>query len=346
RHPIPLTDRLYRNDLRITADGGRTLRFTDVTAESGLEARGYGMGVATGDFDNDGWVDLYVTNLGSNQLWRNLGNGKFADVTGTSATDDQRWTVPAVFVDYDLDGWLDLFVGNYIAFSPDIPKICRGVTGAPDYCGPSAYPPHPDRLFRNRGDGTFEDVTYRVGIRQGFGGALGVVTADLNGDGWPDIYVANDQLPNQMWLSRGDGTFSDEAFIGGSAVNSEGRPAASMGVDAGDFDGDGDFDPFMTHLTGETNTIYLNDGRGMFDDNTVYAGLGVPSRMATAFGTGWFDFDNDGWLDLFTANGAVKAIESLARENDPYPHHQPNQLYRNLGRRRCEEVTARAGEVF
>ncbi|MEM7352656.1 MAG: CRTAC1 family protein [Acidobacteriota bacterium] len=360
-YPLPLTDRLYRNDLQVGEDSTAELRFTDVTAEAGFEASLYGMGVATGDFDNDGWVDLYVTNFGSNQLLRNKGgdgNGNdepsFTDVTAAAGVDDPRWSVAAAFFDYDRDGLLDLFVGNYIAADLVNRTICRDFIGALDYCGPGAFRSEPDRLFRNLGDGTFVDVTAEAGITSGFGGALGVVTADFNGDGWSDIYVANDSQPNNLWISHGDGTFTDEALLAGCSVNANGKAEASMGVDAGDFDGDGDLDLFMAHLTSETNTLYSNNGRGIFDDSTIATGLGAPSRLFTTFGTAWLDYDNDGWLDLVAVSGAVKKIEALARQNDPFPVHQPNQLFRNLGSEagasggavRFAEVTEEAGEAF
>ncbi|MEM1201956.1 MAG: CRTAC1 family protein [Acidobacteriota bacterium] len=345
-------DRLFRNDL---GDDGP--RFVDVTDSSGLVADGYGMGVAVADVDRDGWLDLYLTNYGPNQLWRNLGldpatgeHAGFEDITASAGLDEERWSAAATFVDVDGDGWLDLFVGNYLAAPVDQPKVCRGITGAQDYCGPASYPPLPDRLWRNLGaDGrlAFEDVTLRSGIRGGFGPTLGVLAADVNGDDRPDLYVANDQASNQMWVQQEDGTFRDEALLAGSAVNAQGRAEASMGVDAADFDGDGDDDLFMTHLTGETNTLYRNDGQGMFDDVSVDTGLAIPSRAFTSFGTRWLDADNDGWLDLFVANGAVKTIEQLAREQDPFPFHQPNQLFRNLGGDAgFEDVTAEVGGVL
>jgi hypothetical protein len=346
RHPEPLTDRLYRNELEVSPDGQRTLRFTDVTEESIPQTTGYGVGVAAGDYDNDGRIDLYLANLRANQLLHNNGDGSFTDVTTEAGVGDSRWSAAAAFFDYDRDGWLDLFVGNYVAFPFDEPVSCRDVTGARDYCGPDSYPSIPDRLYHNRGDGSFEDVTERAGLSTFLGPALGVVTADLNGDGWPDIYVANDGHPNNLWLNRADGTFVDEALVGGCAVNASGKAEGSMGVDAADFDRDGDLDLFMTHLATETNTLFRNDGQGLFSDHTNAAGLAAPSRPHTAFGTGWLDYDNDGWLDLVAVNGAVRKLEALARANDPFPLHEPNQLFRNLGGSRFEEVSAQAGEAF
>lgn len=358
-HPLPLSDRLYRNDL---VSGSAELRFTDVTQESKIarltasgseghgENRGYGMGIAAGDVDNDGWVDLYITRMGANQLLRNRGDGTFEDLTEASGADDTQWSVPATFLDFDRDGWLDLFVGNYVDYSVANHKRCRAATGARDYCGPHSYPPQADRLLRNlgseAGDPRFENVTRRSGIEREYGGALGAVPADFNADGWLDLYVANDGVANQMWINQGDGTFRNEALLSGTAFNLDGNPEAGMGVDAADFDNDGDEDIFLAHLTQETNTLYRNLGGGQFEDATVGTGLGMPSWEATGFGTAFFDYDNDGWLDLLVLNGAVKVIEALARENDPYPLHQSNQLFRNLGEGRFEEVTAQAGGVF
>ncbi len=289
RHPLPLTDRLYRNDLELRADGGRVLQFTDVTDRAGFAAHGYGMGVAAGDVDNDGWIDLYVTNFGSNQLWRNRGDGTFGDITAASGTDDRRWSVAAALFDYDRDGWLDLYVGNYVAFTTDTNKLCRFETGLITYCGPLSYPPEPDRLFRNRGDGTFEDATALIRGAPA-AGTLGVVTGDFNDDGWLDFYVANDALPNHLWLNEGDGSFREEALLAGVAVNMQGDSEGSMGVTAGDFDNDGDEDLFMTHIDRETNTVYVNDGTAYFVDSSVGTGLGTPSHNFTGFGRQFIEF--------------------------------------------------------
>jgi len=343
RHSPPFSDRLYRNDLG--EDGDPRLRFTDVTAAAELPADDYGMGVATGDFDNDGWVDLYITNFGPNRLLRNLGDGTFEDATEAAGAGDTRWSVSASFFDYDRDGHLDLFIGDYVDFSYAVHKICPRRTGLRDYCGPLAYDAEPDRLLRNRGDGTFEDVTQRAGLRGGFGGALGVVIADLDLNGFPDIYVTNDLTPNQQWMNNGDGTFRDDGMLAGSSVNREGMSEASMGVTAGDFDNDGDEDLFMAHLLGETNTLYINDGTGLFSDRTAELGLATPSWNFTSFGTRWFDYDNDGLLDLLVVNGEVRSIEEQLNTGDPLPLKQPNQLFRNTGKG-FADVTAIAGPVF
>jgi enediyne biosynthesis protein E4 len=342
--PGAANHRLYRNDLK-----DQTLRFTDVTAESGIRLGDYGMGVAAGDFDNDGWIDLYVTALGGNQLWKNTGRNTFTDVTRQAGADDPRWSVPAAFVDYDRDGWLDLYVGNYLKFSFETHKPCRTPAGAPDYCGPVPSDAVPDKLLRNRKDGTFEDVTAKAGIASADGPALGVSTADFDGDGWLDIYVANDETPNQLWLNQRNGTFKDDALLAGAAVSGEGRPQASMGVDAGDYDGDGDEDLVMDNLTGEGNTLYRNDGTGLFEDVSLASGIQTPSWKLTGFGAAWFDYDNDSRLDLLTVNGAVKKMEEQARTGDPLPLKQEKQLFHNVGGTgsvRFEEIGKRAGAVF
>ncbi|MGC1953098.1 MAG: CRTAC1 family protein [Gammaproteobacteria bacterium] len=341
-----LSDQLYRNDRMVQADGTPRLYFTDITAASGIQEHDYGMGAAAGDIDNDGFVDLYVTNFGANRVWHNEGNCTFKDWTVRAGVGDPRWSVSAAFFDYDRDGWLDLFVGNYVDFTLANHRPCYAPTSAQDYCSPQIYEPLQNRLYRNRGDGTFQDVSVQAGISRESGGALGVVTADLNGDGWADIYVANDGRPNQLWVNQRDGTFEDDALLAGAAVNRDGAAEGSMGVDAADFDGDGDEDLFMTHISDETNTVYVNDGQGWFQDQSAQTGLGAPSQGYTAFGTAWIDYDNDGWLDLFVANGEVKIIPALARSGDPYPLHQPNQLLRNLGNGRFVDVTAQAGEAF
>ena len=342
---LPLRGRLLRNDL-IRDGAAGLLHFTDVTSASGLDADRYGMGVATGDYDNDGWIDLYLTHFGPNQMWHNSGDGTFGDTTQSSATGEDRWSVPALFWDFDRDGWLDLYIGNYTDFSLANHKLCFRPSSAPDYCGPLSYAPLSDRLLRNRGDGAFDDVTAAAGLARSAANTLGATAADFDGDGWLDLYVANDAMDNQLWLNRGDGSFVDEALLRGCAVNALGQREAGMGVDAADFDADGDEDLFVTNLTAESNTLYANLGAGSFLDSTDATGLAVPSLSYTGFGTAWFDYDNDGWLDLIAVNGAVRIIEALERRGDAFPLHQKNQLYHSLGGRRFEELSGRAGKVF
>jgi enediyne biosynthesis protein E4 len=335
--------RLYRNDP--SPDGRSPVRFTDVTERSGIAATGYGMGAATGDIDNDGWADLYVTNLGSNQLFRNNGNGTFTDVTTKSGTDDSRWSTSATFLDYDRDGWLDLFVANYVNFSPAMKRGCFSAGSARDYCNPAVYDPAPDKLFHNNRDGTFSDVTQRSGIGVPSGRGLGVLASDFNGDGWTDLYVANDGDANQLWINeRGSGVFRDEALLTGVAVNRMGQPQGSMGIDAGDFDRDGDDDLFVTNLDNEGNTLYMNVGDGLFEDRTTEAGL---FKLGfTGFGTKFIDYDNDGWLDLVVVNGAVRHLSQQVQKGDSYPLKQRSQLFRNDRGRRFEDVSSTAGPAF
>jgi hypothetical protein len=342
---LPLTDRLFRNELEINSDGSRVVRFTDVTAASEIQASGYGMGVAAGDVDNDGWVDLYVTNLGPNQLLRNNGDGTFSDITAQSGTGDPGWGVSASFVDVNRDGWLDLYVGNYLNYSVTADVDCFAETGALGYCSPVAYRAQPDRFYRNNGDGTFADATELALTGGQYGPALGVVSSDFNGDNWPDIYVANDGEENLLWINQRNGTFENQGLLSGAALNSAGRPEASMGVDAGDLDNDGDEDLFMTHWVGEKNTLYVQTLAGLFEDRSAASGLVGPSLPLTGFGAGWFDADNDGLLDLLVVNGAVLVKDELIGI-DPLPLRERNQVFRNLGDGRFEDITVRAGAAF
>ena len=352
-------DRLYKN---LLAEKGR-LAFEDATAASGIRATGYGMGVATGDVDGDGDLDLYLTNFGPNQLWRNRGDGTFEDVTAAAGVDDPRWSVPAAFFDADLDGRLDLYVGQYAAFRLANHKRCVSATGVPDYCSPASYEPEGDRFFRNlgldpeSGRPRFEETSLAWGLGDVEAYALGTLPADFDGDGRLDLYVANDGVPNHLWLNRraedgagdgagGDPRFLDEALLAGAAVNERGEPEASMGIDAADIDDDGDLDLFMTHLARETNTLYLNDGAAGFDVASRGSGLASASFEMTGFGTSFLDADNDGVLDLLIVNGAVTAIAELLEAEDPYPFHQPNQFFFGRGDGVFVDATKRAGPAF
>jgi hypothetical protein len=346
RDPASLGARLFRNDLVVDGHGGRTLRFTDVTDSSGIDAHGYGMGAATGDYDNDGCVDLYVTALGSNQLFHNNCNGTFTDVTRASQTESRGWSVSAAFVDYDRDGWLDLFVGHYLNYRLEGNIRCFGLAGGPDYCPPHVYPPEPSRLYRNNRDGTFTDATTAAGVATDFGPALGVATADFNGDGWIDIYVANDGQPNQLWTNQRDGTLKNSALLAGAALGGQGEAKSSMGVDAGDFDNDGDEDLFVTELTGQGADVYVNDGTGLFDEQSARVGLRQPTLPFTGFGAAWLDADNDGWLDVLAVNGAVtQNVEAVAR-HELFALQQRKQLFRNTAAGSFEDITSRAGAPF
>jgi enediyne biosynthesis protein E4 len=343
----PPEDRLYRNDLAVAADGGRTLRFTDVTAQSGIHTRGYGMGVAAADIDNDGWIDLYVTGFGRNQMFRNNGDGTFADVSTASGTGEpEAWAVSASFFDYDRDGRLDLFVGSYLTYSLATHIPCFSAPGAPDYCRPSVYRPQPSHLYHNIGAGRFADVTIAAGMGRDFGPALGASAADFNGDGWTDLFVANDEHENQLWINQRDGTFMNTALPAGAALGPNGERKANMGVDAGDFDADGDEDLFVTELIAQGSSLYVNDGKGVFEEQSARLGVRGPTLPYTGFGAAWIDYDNDGWLDVMSVNGDVNEnARDLNRKDNPFPLGQPDLLLRNL-RGRFEDVTARAGTTF
>jgi hypothetical protein len=348
-HPpqSPLRSRLYRNDLEVSPDGMRTLRFTDVTNANGVVVRGYAMGAATGDYNNDGCVDLYVTNLERSQLFRSDCDGTFTDVSMESRAEDRGWSVSAAFVDYDRDGWLDLFVGNYVHYSFEGDKPCLHPIGSlRDYCPPSVYRPQAGHLYHNNRDGTFTDVTAAAGIEREFGPALGVSTADFNGDGWIDIYVANDGAPNQLWINQRNGTFRNTALAAGAALGADGEAKGSMGVDAGDFDHDGDEDLFVTELAREGHDLYVNDGSGVFEERASRAGIRLPSLLYTGFGAAWLDVDNDGWLDILTVNGAVRHEAEALTRNETFSLQQPKQLFRNLGNGQLADVTDKAGAVL
>ncbi|MEO0422356.1 MAG: CRTAC1 family protein [Pseudomonadota bacterium] len=305
-------------------------RFEDITASSGTGDTGYGMGAAAADYDGDGDTDLYVTNLGPNVLYRNEGDGRFTDVTAASGTGHDGWGTSAAWLDYDADGDLDLFVANYINWAPTQELNCFTGGATRDYCHPRHYnAPAADVLYRNEGDGTFTDVTEAAGLLSAFGHGLGVAVADLDGDGRTDIYVANDGMPNQLWQNLGDGTFEDIGLLSGTAVNMAGKAEAGMGVAAVDADGDGDLDLFMSHLRGETNTLYVNEGGDFFRDATPGAGLAAPSVAYTGFGLGFADFDLDGTVDLYVTNGRVGA--SLPPLVPGKPFAEPNLLFRGTG---------------
>jgi hypothetical protein len=339
-------DRLFRNDLRIGADGRPQLHFTDVTQQAGIDLPTYGMGVAAGDIDNDGWTDLLVTRLSGTVLLRNNGNGTFGDVTAKAGLTTTTWSVPASFFDFDRDGWLDLYVGNYIRYSTESDVGCFALTGAPDYCRPQNFATLPGRLYKNQRNGTFADVTVTAGVSREFGPALGSIAFDANGDGWLDLYVANDGSDNQLWMNRRNGTFENRGVVAGVAVNGAGRAEGSMGVDAADYDGDGDEDLIITNLTGEGMTLYANDGSGLFTDVAAMAGLRSATLRYTGFGASWIDVDNDGALDVLTVNGAVQTIQMLAQAGDRFPLKQQKQLFRNTQDRRFADVSAQAGDVF
>ncbi len=315
--------------------------FRDATEGSGADDRGFGMGVAAGDYDGDGRTDLYVTNLGPNVLLRNLGDGRFEDVTARAGVGAAGWSSSAAFLDYDLDGDLDLFVVNYLDWTLAGEVECVDTTGKRCYCGPATYnTPAPDVLYRNDGDGRFTDVSREAGLGVGFGTGLGVTVGDFDANGRPDLFVANDNMLDQLWLNQSDGTFREEAVFWGCAADASGRPKAGMGVSSADVDDDGDLDLVVCNLGGESDSLFLNNG-GFFVDRTRSSGLASLSGALTRFGMGWLDFDNDGMLDLYQANGAIGRRGRIYLDSDPYA--QPNLLIRGRPGPRYEEVLPRGG---
>ncbi len=304
------SDRLFRN----RGEG----RFEDVTEAAGLVESAYGMGCACGDYDGDGDTDLYVTNVGPDALYRNEGDGTFRDVTREAGVAESGWSTSAALADYDGDGRLDLFVVRYIHWSREGERDCSFPSPARDYCSPTVYQaPAASALFRNRGDGTFEDVSAAAGLERALGNGMGVVADDLDGDDLGDFYVSNDLTPNLLWLHDGPARLRDAALLSGCALTGTGFAASGMGVQAVDLESDGDLDLFVTNLRGQTNSFFRNDG-GLFSDATARMGLAAPSQPFTGFGLGFAAFDHDGDLDLYVANGHVIREEPLIDPADPY----------------------------
>ena len=325
-------NRLYRN----RGDG----TYDDVTAGSGADVPGYGMGVAAGDFDNDGNTDLYVTNFGGNVLLKGDGRGHFADVTAKAGVASSGWSTSAAFLDYDGDGDLDLVVAHYLNWQRSAEVECYSLTGVPDYCSPKTYDlPSHSALYRNNGNGTFTDDTDRAGLRAATGNGLGVAAGDVNGDGRIDIFVANDGTPNHLWLNRAGARFENAALAMGCAIDLDGKPKAGMGVSLADVDGDGDLDLLVVNLDGESDSFYRNE-KTFFRDDAAAVGLRTISRPFTRFGAALLDFDNDGLLDLYEANGRV-GRQSTMYSSDPYA--EPNLLFRGVAGPRFEEVKPRGG---
>ncbi len=330
-------NRLFHNEPG--AGGARVFR----QVEADLGIGGWGMGCAAGDYDNDGDVDLYVTYWGPNQLWRNDGAGRFAEVAAAAGVDDGHWGSSAAFGDVDGDGWLDLYVTNYLEFDLDNPPAggskCH-YKGLYVYCGPEYAGRQADRIYRNRGDGTFQDMSDSTGVGTLRYPAMGVVFNDLDRDGDLDLYVANDTEPNLLWRNDGDWRLAQVAVQAGAAYSGDGLPQASMGLHAGDFDNDGDLDLFATHFSEELNTLYCNEGTWRFRDCTREVGLGQIEGPYLGWGTAFVDLDRDGWLDLFVANGHV--YPQLDQSYADLRYAQRNLLYRNEGGR-FREVGEQSG---
>ncbi len=332
--------RLFKNN----RDG----TFTDVTLKAGVGRAGWGQGCCVGDYNNDGHNDLFVSYYGQNVLWHNNGNGTFTDVTakaGLLQTGKTRWNSGCAFLDYDRNGHLDLFVANYIDFDPKTAPLPEAAgcsyKGIQVACGPPGLQGGKNLLYRNNGDGTFTDVSAKAGMLDTVGTyGLSVTVADLDNDGWPDIYVANDSTAATFYRNQKDGTFKDEAIESGIAYSPDGKPQAGMGVSVGDFNRDGLLDIVKTNFAGDTDSLYQNLGDGTFEDHTYLSGLGVNTRYL-GWGVGFFDPDNDGWLDIFISNGHVYPEVDNSHLEAPYAEHK--YLYRNLRNGQFEEVTALAG---
>ena len=326
---------LYRN----SGDG----TFIDVTVAAGLQHNhGYGMGCISADYDNDGDADLYLTNFGPNQLYRNNGDGTFTDVTSYAGVGDRNWSVSASFGDFNLDGHLDLYVVNYLDYHLETAHACF-LEGVHIYCGPHDYPGIRDTLYRNNGDGTFTDVTSRAGLRNA-GKGLGTLFTDYNNDGYPDIFVANDAVPDFLYRNNQDGTFTDVAVTVGVAYNSEGRSTASMGIASDDYDNDGASDLFITNFSLEVNSLFRKDDGGFYTMTTFETGLADPSFSQLGFGTEFLDADNNGTLDLFVANGHV--WDNVSEITPSLSYRQKCQIFENTGVGQFRELSETAGPFF
>jgi hypothetical protein len=325
---------LYRNNR-----GGA---FIDVTASSGIpRLPRWPMGVAVGDYDNDGRPDLYLTALSGDRLLRNEGGMRFRDVTAAAGIANSSFGTSAAFLDYDLDGRLDLFVANYVQWSPQTDLFCSLDGINKSYCTPESYRGVSSKLFRNLGNGRFEDVTKQAGLFDPTSKSLGVAVLDFNGDGWPDLFVANDTQPNKLYRNLKNGRFTEEGVAAGVAFGEDGVARGAMGVDAGDYDRSGRAHLLVGNFTNQMLGLYRNEGTGLFVDEAPRSTVGRASLLRLAFGVFFFDFDLDGWLDLFAANGHIE--EEIARVQPKVTYPQPPLLFRNLGKGRFEDVSAKLG---
>jgi enediyne biosynthesis protein E4 len=327
---------LYRNNHNGT--------FTDITRTSGLAVEMYGLGVAAADFDNDGDVDIYLTALGPDRLFRNMGGGRFEDVTARAGVGDPGFSTSAVWFDYDRDGRLDLFVANYVDWSPEKDLFCTLDGRTKSYCTPESYKGQSPTLYRNNGDGTFENVTRKAGLYDPSNKMLGVALIDYDNDGALDLFAANDTQPNRLFRNKGDGTFADVGLTAGVAFNEAGVARAAMGVDAADFDGSGRQSLIIGNFSNEMMALYANEGNGLFIDEAPTSAIGKASLLALTFACFFFDFDLDGLPDIFAANGHVADDISAVQRNVTYA--QAPHLFRNLGAKKFEVLTASVGPAF
>ena len=335
----PLRSALYHNN----GDG----TFTDVTEKAGVSGEGhYGQGVAVGDFNNDGYPDLYVTGYGRAILYRNNGNGTFTDVTKLAGiADDGQWSTSAGWFDFDRDGWLDLIVTNYIEWTPQTNLWCGDrKPGYRSYCNPNNYHGQKTKLYRNNHDGTFTDVSDKSGVGAPESKGMGVVLADFNGDGWPDIALANDTWPNFFFQNNHDGTFTDDSLISGLAASEDGRYEAGMGIDAADVDGDGLLDIYITHLDFELNRLYHNNGDSTFTDVTYSSGISNKAMLLSGVSAKFIDYDNDGWPDIVQANGAM--VDNVQLYHSLVTYREPLLMFRNLGKGKFDKVSETLGDDF
>jgi hypothetical protein len=331
------TPKLYHNN----HDG----TFTDVTHKAGLDVEMYGMGVAVGDYDNDGFDDLFVTSLGQSRLFHNNGNGTFTDVTQKAGLNGpHELSTSAAWVDYDKDGRLDLVVGNYVQWTQETDLYCTLDGKSKSYCTPESYKGTSARLWHNRGDGTFEDVTQRAGLGEPTSKTMGIALLDYDNDGWPDLLFSNDTQPNKLYRNNGNGTFSEKGVIAGVAFSEDGVARAGMGVDAADYDHSGHPSLMITNFSNQMLSLYHNEGKGLFVDEAPQSAIGRATLLTLGFGCFFFDYDLDGWPDIFIANGHIDPEIQKVQANVKYA--MPPHLFRNLGKGKFEEVTSSMGAAF
>jgi len=331
------TPKLYHNN----QDG----TFTDVTHKAGLDVEMYGLGVAVGDYDNDGYDDLFVTAYGQNHLFHNNGNGTFTDVTQKAGFGGVReFSTSAAWVDYDRDGRLDLIVANYVQWSPESDLYCTMDGKSKSYCTPESYKGASIRLWHNNGDGTFADVTKQAGLYEPTSKTLGIAILDFDNDGWPDILLSNDTQPNKLYRNNGNGTFTEKAVVAGVAFSEDGVARAGMGVDTADYDRSGNTSLMITNFSNQMISLYHNEGRGLFVDEAPRSEVGRASLLTLGFGCFFFDYDLDGWPDILVVNGHIDPDIQKVQANVKFA--EPPHLFRNLGKGKFAEVTKTAGDAF